>query len=132
MLTLQFSSGCPISASSATFPISGRQPRRTPAQVTAELDAMRKQKGHPPVVYFVGGNSIGNRRAAGTCCRTCSPGRGNGYPRIRPRATLNIAKRPEILSLMRECSFLGCSSASRRRRLRRSTPCARMSTTPCR
>ena len=43
----------------------GRQPRlKTPQQITAELDAMRQQKRHPPVVYFVDDNFIGNRKAA--------------------------------------------------------------------
>src|SRR6476620_11524008 len=55
MLTLQFSSGCPYLCEFCDIPnLYGRQPRlKTPAQITAELDAMRKQKGHPPVVYFV-------------------------------------------------------------------------------
>src|SRR6516225_8117709 len=66
MLTLQFSSGCPYLCEFCDIPnLYGRQPRlKTPAQVTAELDAMRKQKGHPPVVYFVDDNFIGNRKAA--------------------------------------------------------------------
>jgi len=52
MLTLQFSSGCPYLCEFCDIPnLYGRQPRlKTPAQITAELDAMRKQKGHPPVV----------------------------------------------------------------------------------
>src|SRR5262249_8092942 len=58
MLTLQFSSGCPYLCEFCDIPnLYGRQPRlKTPAQVTAELDAMRRQKGHPPVVYFVDDN----------------------------------------------------------------------------
>ena len=43
----------------------GRQPRlKTPQQITAELDAMCSQKGHPASVYFVDDNFIGNRKAA--------------------------------------------------------------------
>src|SRR5262249_5672519 len=66
MLTLQFSSGCAYLCEFCDIPTRyGRQPRlKTPAQITAELDAMRKQKGHPPVVYFVDDNFIGNRKAA--------------------------------------------------------------------
>src|SRR6516165_8809496 len=91
MLTLQFSSGCPYLCEFCDIPnLYGRQPRlKTPAQVTAELDAMRKQKGHPPVVYFVDDNFIGNRL------------------QFACEATLNIAKQPAILRLMRECTFLG-------------------------
>ena len=63
---LQFSSGCPYRCEFCDIPgLYGRQPRlKTPAQITAELDAMRRQTGHPPVVYFVDDNFIGNRKAA--------------------------------------------------------------------
>src|SRR6059036_2314767 len=49
MLTLQFSSGCPYRCEFCDIPgLYGRQPRlKTPQQITAELDAMRRQKGAP-------------------------------------------------------------------------------------
>jgi hopanoid C-2 methylase len=111
ILTLQFSSGCPYLCEFCDIPnLYGRQPRlKTPAQLTAELDAMRKQKGHPPVVYFVDDNFIGNRKAT----RDMLPHllawqKERGYPmNFACEATLNIAKHPEILALMRDCSFLG-------------------------
>jgi radical SAM superfamily enzyme YgiQ (UPF0313 family) len=111
MLTLQFSSGCPYLCEFCDIPnLYGRQPRfKTPAQITAELDAMRKQKGHPPVVYFVDDNFIGNRKAA----RDMLPHlvawqKQRGYPlQFACEATLNIAKQTDILALMREASFLG-------------------------
>jgi hypothetical protein len=109
MLTLQFSSGCPYRCEFCDIPaLYGRQPRlKTPAQITAELDAMRRQR-HPPVVYFVDDNFIGNRKAT----REMLPHliawqERRGYPlRFSCEATLNIAKHPEILALMRQAQFL--------------------------
>src|SRR6516165_5428373 len=65
MLTVQFSSGCPYLCEFCDIPnLYGRQPRfKTPAQIAAELDVMLRQRGHPPVVYFVDDNFIGNRKA---------------------------------------------------------------------
>ena len=111
MLTLQFSSGCPYLCEFCDIPnLYGRQPRlKTAAQITAELDAMRQQKGHPPVVYFVDDNFIGNRKAAKEMLpHLVAWQKQHGYPlQFACEATLNIAKQPEILALMREASFLG-------------------------
>jgi len=111
MLTLQFSSGCPYLCEFCDIPnLYGRQPRfKTSAQVTAELDAMLRQKGHPPVVYFVDDNFIGNRKAAKDMLPDLVAWqRARRYPlQFACEATLNIAKQPEILKLMREASFLG-------------------------
>jgi radical SAM superfamily enzyme YgiQ (UPF0313 family) len=111
MLTLQFSSGCPYLCEFCDIPnLYGRQPRlKTAAQVTAELDAMRQQKGHPPVVYFVDDNFIGNRKAAKDMLpHLLAWQKQHGYPmHFACEATLNIAKQPDILALMRDSSFLG-------------------------
>jgi len=111
MLTLQFSSGCPYLCEFCDIPgLYGRQPRlKTPAQITAELDAMRRQKGHPPVVYFVDDNFIGNRKATKDMLpHLVAWQKERGYPmQFACEATLNIAKQSEILALMRESSFLG-------------------------
>jgi radical SAM superfamily enzyme YgiQ (UPF0313 family) len=111
MLTLQFSSGCPYLCEFCDIPnLYGRQPRlKTAQQVTAELDAMRQQKGHPPVVYFVDDNFIGNRKAAKDMLpHLVAWQKQHSYPlQFACEATLNIAKQPEILELMREASFLG-------------------------
>jgi radical SAM superfamily enzyme YgiQ (UPF0313 family) len=111
MLTLQFSSGCPYLCEFCDIPnLYGRQPRlKTPAQLTAELDAMRRQKGHPPVVYFVDDNFIGNRKAAKDMLpHLVAWQKQHGYPlQFACEATLNIAKQLDILALMRESSFLG-------------------------
>jgi len=108
--SLQFSSGCPYRCEFCDIPaLYGRQPRlKTPAQVLAELDAMIAQPKHPPVVYFVDDNFIGNRKAA----RELLPHlidwqKQRGYPlQFACEATLNIAKQTEILELMREAGFL--------------------------
>ncbi len=110
MLTIQFSSGCPYLCEFCDIPgLYGRQPRmKTPQQITAELDAMRKQP-HPPVVYFVDDNFVGNRKAAKDMLPVLVEWqKQNHYPlQFACEATLNIAKQPDILRLMREASFLG-------------------------
>jgi hopanoid C-2 methylase len=111
MLTLQFSSGCPYLCEFCDIPnLYGRQPRlKMAGQVTAELDAMCAQKGHPPVVYFVDDNFIGNRKATKDMLpHLVAWQKQHGYPlQFACEATLNIAKQLEILALMREASFLG-------------------------
>ena len=109
MCTLQFSSGCPYLCEFCDIPnLYGRQPRfKTPQQITAELDAITSQTDHPSQVYFVDDNFIGNRKAA----REMLPHliawqRKHGYPlQFACEATLNLAKQPEILALMREAQF---------------------------
>jgi len=110
-LTLQFSSGCPYLCEFCDIPnLYGRQPRlKTPQQITAELDTMRQQKGHPPVVYFVDDNFIGNRKATKDMLpHLVDWQKQHGYPmQFVCEATLNIAKQADILVLMRDASFLG-------------------------
>jgi radical SAM superfamily enzyme YgiQ (UPF0313 family) len=109
--TVQFSSGCPYRCEFCDIPgLYGRQPRlKTPQQITAELDAMRKQRGHPTTVYFVDDNFIGNKKAT----REMLPHliawqKQNAYPMLFAcEATLNIAKQTEVLELMREAQFTG-------------------------
>jgi radical SAM superfamily enzyme YgiQ (UPF0313 family) len=111
MCTVQFSSGCPYRCEFCDIPgLYGRQPRlKTPQQITAELDAMRKQSGHPTTVYFVDDNFIGNKKAT----REMLPHlvewqTKNAYPMLFAcEATLNIAKQTEVLELMREAQFVG-------------------------
>jgi radical SAM superfamily enzyme YgiQ (UPF0313 family) len=111
MGTVQFSSGCPYRCEFCDIPgLYGRQPRlKTPQQITAELDAIRRQRGHPATVYFVDDNFIGNKKAT----REMLPHlvewqKQNGYPMLFAcEATLNIAKQTEVLELMREAQFVG-------------------------
>ncbi len=109
--TFQFSSGCPYRCEFCDIPaLYGRQPRlKTPTQLTTELDAIVAEKGHPSVIYFVDDNFIGNKKAT----REMLPHliawqKKNAYPLgFACEATLNIAKQPEILKLMREAGFTG-------------------------
>jgi len=108
--SLQFSSGCPYRCEFCDIPaLYGRQPRlKMPEQIMDELDEMLKQPGHPSVVYFVDDNFIGNRKAT----REMLPHlidwqRRHDYPlQFACEATLNLARQPEILSLMRQAQFL--------------------------
>ncbi len=108
MGSIQFSSGCPYDCEFCDIPaLYGRLPRlKTPAQLCAELSKLRAC-GLGEVVYFVDDNLVANRRAL----RDLLPSliawqRANGYPyRFACEATLNIAKRPELLEAMREAGF---------------------------
>ena len=108
--SLQFSSGCPYRCEFCDIPgLYGRQPRlKTPEQLTAELDAMRMQSGHPMVVYFVDDNFIGNRKAAKDMLpHLLAWQKKHDFPlQFACEATLNIAKQTEILALMRETRFV--------------------------
>ena len=106
--SIQFSSGCPYRCEFCDIPaLYGRVPRlKSPGQIVAELDAMRRQ-GDVNSVYFVDDNFIGNRKAA----RELLPHliawqKKNGYPlQFACEATLNIAKEAETLRMMREAYF---------------------------
>ncbi|SFV37105.1 B12-binding domain-containing radical SAM protein [Hyphomicrobium facile] len=106
--SIQFSSGCPYQCEFCDIPgLYGRTPRlKTPEQIIAELDELLA-RGTNGAVYFVDDNFIAHRRAV----RELLPHlvewqKRNGYPfYFACEATLNIAKRPEILELMREASF---------------------------
>ncbi|MDF9863605.1 radical SAM superfamily enzyme YgiQ (UPF0313 family) [Methylorubrum pseudosasae] len=108
--SLQFSSGCPYRCEFCDIPqLYGRQPRlKSPEQMCAELDAIISQPGHPAVVYFVDDNFIANRKAT----REMLPHlvewqKKNNYPlQFACEATLNMAKQPEILELMRQANFM--------------------------
>jgi radical SAM superfamily enzyme YgiQ (UPF0313 family) len=106
--SLQFSSGCPYRCEFCDIPeLYGRQPRlKTPQQIIAELDAIIARP-HPPAIYFVDDNFIGNRKAA----RECLPHliawqERNGFPVVFAcEATLNIAKQTDLLAMMRRARF---------------------------
>jgi hopanoid C-2 methylase len=106
--SIQFSSGCPYQCEFCDIPaLYGRNPRfKTSEQVCAELDKMLAC-GLKGAVYFVDDNFIAHKRAV----RELLPHliewqQRNGYPFLMAcEATLNIAKRPEILTLMRDAYF---------------------------
>jgi radical SAM superfamily enzyme YgiQ (UPF0313 family) len=106
--SIQFSSGCPYQCEFCDIPaLYGRNPRlKTPEQVLAELDKM-VACGLSGSVYFVDDNFIGNRRAALELLpHLVEWQKRNGFVlHFACEATLNIAKRPEILALMRDAYF---------------------------
>ena len=108
MGSIQFSSGCPYDCEFCDIPaLYGRNPRlKTPAQIIAELEKMQAS-GMRHAVYFVDVFFIGNRRAVLQLLPVIAEWqRTNGYPiTFACEATLNIAKRPEILSAMRDAKF---------------------------
>jgi len=106
--SVQFSSGCPYRCEFCDIPaLYGRQPRlKTPQQVVAELDVLLAS-GIKTSIYFVDDNFIGNKKAA----RELLPHliawqKRRGYPvQLCCEATLNVAKSPDILAMMREAYF---------------------------
>jgi hopanoid C-2 methylase len=106
--SIQFSSGCPYQCEFCDIPaLYGRNPRlKTPDQILTELDKLLAG-GCNGAVYFVDDNFIAHRRAV----RELLPHlvdwqRRNGYPfYFACEATLNIAKRSDVLELMREANF---------------------------
>jgi hopanoid C-2 methylase len=106
--SIQFSSGCPYTCEFCDIPnLYGRVPRlKTAPQIIAELDKLLAC-GVNGSVYFVDDNFIANRRAL----RELLPHliewqRRNGYAvSLSCEATLNIARFPDILALMREAAF---------------------------
>ncbi len=107
--SIQYSSGCPYQCEFCDIPgLYGRNPRlKTPQQVVAELDKLL-ECGLSGSVYFVDDNFIGNRKAAlDLLPHLVEWQKRQGFRlRLSCEATLNIAKRPEILALMREAYFI--------------------------
>ena len=107
--SIQYSSGCPYQCEFCDIPgLYGRNPRlKTPGQIIAELEKLR-ECGMTDTVYFVDDNFIGNRKAAlDLLPHLIEWQKRTGYvTRLACEATLNIAKRPEILEKMREAYFV--------------------------
>src|SRR5437868_4566572 len=106
--SIQYSSGCPYQCEFCDIPgLYGRNPRlKTPQQIVAELDKLL-ECGVVGSVYFVDDNFVGNRKAALELLpHLIEWQKRTGYVvRLACEATLNIAKRPEILEKMREAFF---------------------------
>jgi hypothetical protein len=112
--SIQYSSGCPYQCEFCDIPgLYGRNPRlKSPQQITAELDKLL-ECGVTGSVYFVDDNFIGNRKAAlDLLPHLVEWQKKTGYVmRLACEATLNIAKRPEILEKMREAFFVTVETA---------------------
>src|ERR1700693_3326248 len=106
---IQYSSGCPYQCEFCDIPgLYGRNPRiKSPQQITAELDKLL-ECGVTGSVYFVDDNFIGNKKAAADLLpHLIEWQKKTGYVmRLACEATLNIAKRSEILEKMREAYFV--------------------------
>lgn len=106
--SIQFSSGCPYDCEFCDIPaLYGRNPRlKTPEQIVAELEKLRACGGRD-AVYFVDDNLIGNKKALRELLPILADWqKANDYPFVFAcEATLNIAKRPEILEAMRQARF---------------------------
>ncbi len=106
--SIQYSSGCPYQCEFCDIPaLYGRTPRlKTAEQIAAELDKL-VASGLSGAVYFVDDNFIAHRRAVLELLpHLVAWQKRNGYVFcFSCEATLNIAKRPEILALMREARF---------------------------
>ena len=106
--TIQFSSGCPYKCEFCDIPgLYGRVPRlKSPAQIVAELDRLLAG-GVTGSIYFVDDNIIGNRKAIKELLpHLIAWQKRNGYAvAFACEATLNIARSPDILAMMREAAF---------------------------
>ena len=133
--SVQFSSGCPYRCEFCDIPVLyGRVPRlKSAQQVTHELDEWL-EAGVLGAVYFVDDNFIGNRKAT----RELLPAlidwqRQRGYPlELSCEATLNIAKYPELLEMMRQAISRPYSAASRLPSWMRCMPWPNRTTPRCR
>ncbi|MBV9993998.1 MAG: B12-binding domain-containing radical SAM protein [Caulobacteraceae bacterium] len=106
--SIQFSSGCPYQCEFCDIPgLYGRVPRlKAPDQILGELDTLL-ELGLQNSAYFVDDNFIANRRAVKELLpRLVAWQRARGYPiSFACEATLNIARAPDLLAMMREAAF---------------------------
>jgi radical SAM superfamily enzyme YgiQ (UPF0313 family) len=106
--SVQFSSGCPYRCEFCDIPeLYGNNPRlKTPEQIVSELDAILANGG-TRAIYFVDDNFVGNRKAAKELLpHLIAWQKKNGYAvQLACEATLNIAKSPDLLAMMREAYF---------------------------
>jgi radical SAM superfamily enzyme YgiQ (UPF0313 family) len=106
--SIQFSSGCPYQCEFCDIPgLYGRVPRlKSPEQILRELDKLLAA-GVNNAVYFVDDNFIANRRAVKELLpHLIGWQQRNGYAlSFACEATLNIARAPELLAMMREAGF---------------------------
>ncbi len=107
-MAVQFSRGCPFNCEFCDIIVmNGRVPRtKTPAQVLAELDALR-ERGWNGSVFLVDDNFIGNKVKVKTLLREMIAWRGRTGARMTffTEASVNLAREDELLDLMVEAGF---------------------------
>jgi radical SAM superfamily enzyme YgiQ (UPF0313 family) len=107
-MAVQFSRGCPYDCEFCDIIVmNGRVPRtKTPAQLVAELEALRRH-GWKDVVFIVDDNFIGDKRRTKELLRELIAWR----QRVRPgmgfftEASVNLADDPELCALMVKAGF---------------------------
>jgi len=108
-MPVQFSRGCPFQCEFCDIiTIYGRRPRtKTPAQMIAELDTLRRL-GWRNEVFIVDDNFIGNSREALQLTRALAQWQQlHGRPfSLYTEASIDLADRPELMASMVEANFM--------------------------
>jgi radical SAM superfamily enzyme YgiQ (UPF0313 family) len=107
-MAVQFSRGCPFDCEFCDIIVmNGRVPRtKTPAQLVAELEALRRA-GWKDMVFVVDDNFIGDKRRARELLRAMVEWRERTRPPFGflTEASVNLADDPELLRLMVQAGF---------------------------
>ncbi len=105
---IQFSRGCPFNCEFCDIiELFGRRPRnKTPDQILAELQSLY-DLGHRGHVDFVDDNLIGHQsRTADVLGAVADWSRRHNYPfYFSTEASINLARKENLLRLMRDCDF---------------------------
>jgi radical SAM superfamily enzyme YgiQ (UPF0313 family) len=108
-MPVQFSRGCPFQCEFCDIiTIYGRRPRaKTPAQVIAELDTLRRLNWRNEV-FIVDDNFIGNHKQALLLTRELKDWQErNGHPvSFYTEASIDLADKPELLAAMVAANFM--------------------------
>ncbi|MCL4786641.1 MAG: B12-binding domain-containing radical SAM protein [Verrucomicrobia bacterium] len=108
-MAVQFSRGCPFDCEFCDIIVmNGRVPRtKTPAQLVAELEALRRH-GWKEMVFVVDDNFIGDKRRTRALLRELIEWRRRTRPSMGflTEASVNLADDAELCSLMVEAGFM--------------------------
>ncbi len=106
--SLQFSRGCPFQCEFCDIIVTfGRRPRiKTPEQVIAEIEAMRRQGIQ--IAFIVDDNLIGNKRGIRPVLRAVADWQvRNGFPlTFFTEASIDLADDPELMELMVDANII--------------------------
>jgi radical SAM superfamily enzyme YgiQ (UPF0313 family) len=107
-MAVQFSRGCPYDCEFCDIIVmNGRVPRtKTPAQLVAELEALR-QHGWKDMVFIVDDNFIGDKRRTKELLRALIAWRAQVRPSMGflTEASVNLADDPDLCGLMVQAGF---------------------------